>query len=100
MKNNEGSTEKMVTVRIPTPLRKLTEGQGEIKADGKSVQDLIDSLEQQFPGLRERLCDEQGEFRRFVNIYVNEEDIRFMQGKETLLKEGDIVSIVPAIAGG
>ncbi|HET6370191.1 MAG TPA: ubiquitin-like small modifier protein 1 [Nitrospiria bacterium] len=100
MKNNEGATEKMVTVRIPTPLRKLTEGQGEIKADGKSVQDLIDALERQYPGLRERLYDEQGELRRFVNIYVNEEDIRFMQGKETLLKEGDIVSIVPAIAGG
>jgi molybdopterin synthase sulfur carrier subunit len=100
MKNNEGAAEKMVTVRIPTPLRKLTEGQGEIKADGKSVQDLINTLEQQYPGLRERLYDEQGELRRFVNIYVNEEDIRFMQGKETLLKEGDIVSIVPAIAGG
>jgi molybdopterin synthase sulfur carrier subunit len=90
----------MIKVRIPTPLRKLTGEKGEIETEGKNIQDLINALEQKFPGLRDRLCDEQGEIRRFVNIYVNEEDIRFMQGKETLLKAGDIVSIVPAIAGG
>ena len=90
----------MITVRIPTPLRKMTAGNSEVEAAGKDVRDLIDRLEEKFPGLKERLCDEQGEIRRFVNIYVNEEDIRFMQGKESLLKEGDIVSIVPAIAGG
>lgn len=90
----------MITVRIPTPLRKMTAGNSEIHATGENVKDLIDRLEEQFPGLKERLCDEQGEIRRFVNIYVNEEDIRFMQGKESVLKEGDVVSIVPAIAGG
>jgi len=90
----------MITVRIPTPLRKITEGQSEVKASGQSVQDLIERLEERFPGLKDRLCDEQGEIRRFVNIYVNEEDIRFMQGKASLLKEGDVVSILPAIAGG
>lgn len=90
----------MVTVRIPTPLRKLTADQGEVKAEGKNIQDLIQSLNGHYPGLRERLVDEQGEVRRFVNIYVNEEDIRFLKGKETLLNDGDVVSIVPAIAGG
>jgi len=90
----------MITVRIPTPLRKMTAGNSEIQATGENVKDLIDRLEEQFPGLKQRLCDEQGEIRRFVNIYVNEEDIRFMQGKESILKEGDVVSIVPAIAGG
>jgi molybdopterin synthase sulfur carrier subunit len=90
----------MIKARIPTPLRKLTGEKGEVEAEGKNIQDLIDALGEKFPGLRDRLLDEQGEVRRFVNIYVNEEDIRFMQGKETLLKDGDIVSIVPAIAGG
>jgi molybdopterin synthase sulfur carrier subunit len=90
----------MIKVRIPTPLRPLTKGQGEVASAGTSVQDMIDNLDTAHPGLKSRLCDEQGELRRFVNIYVNEEDIRFLKGKDTPLKDGDEVSIVPAIAGG
>ena len=83
-----------VKVRIPTPLRAVTQGNAEVKATGDTVD------ERQFPGLRDRLVDETGELRRFVNIYVNQEDIRFMQNRETVLKDGDEVAIVPAIAGG
>jgi len=90
----------MVKVRIPTPLRKLTGGKGEVEAEGKTVADLIEDLEKRYPGIKERLMDESGNLRRFINIYVNEEDIRFMQGKDTSLNDGDEVSIVPAIAGG
>ncbi len=89
-----------ITVRIPTPLRKLTDGADEVQAEGTNVGELIDNLEAAHPGLKERLCDEAGEIRRFVNIYVNDEDVRFLQGKETPLSDGDQVSIVPAIAGG
>ena len=89
-----------VIVRIPTPLRPLTKGSAEVHAKADSVADLIESLEGQFPGLRERLVDETGELRRFINVYVNEEDVRFLQGTTTALKEGDHVAIVPAIAGG
>lgn len=90
----------MIKVRIPTPLRPLTRGQGEVETDGASVAQMIENLEAAHPGVKERLCDEKGELRRFVNVYVNEEDIRFLKGKETALKDGDEVSIVPAIAGG
>ena len=89
-----------VLVRIPTPLRALTKGSAEVQVAGETVGDLVDSLEGQFPGMRERLVDETGELRRFINVYVNEEDIRFLQGQKTALKETDVVSIVPAIAGG
>lgn len=89
-----------VSVRIPTPLRTLTRGTAEVEADGGTVGALVEDLERRFPGMRERLVDERGELRRFINIYVNEEDIRFLQGKDTTLKDGDSVSIVPAIAGG
>ena len=89
-----------VLVRIPTPLRTITKGSAEVQARGDTVADLVENLESQFPGLRERLVDDGGEIRRFINIYVNEEDIRFLQGKTTTLKDGDQVSIVPAIAGG
>lgn len=89
-----------VKVRIPTPLRKLTDGKGEVEGAGKTVTELLDDLEGRYPGIKERLCDESGNLRRFVNIYINEEDIRFMQGKETALSDGDEVSIIPAIAGG
>jgi len=89
-----------VTVRIPTPLRAVTKGIAEVQAKGETVDDVIGDLERQYPGLRERLVDETGELRRFVNIYVNQEDIRFMQNRETVLKDGDEVAIVPAIAGG
>ena len=89
-----------ILVRIPTPLRRLTGGEGEVTVDVASVKQLLDALEERFPGMKERLCDEQGQLRRFVNIYINDEDIRFAQGADTALKEGDEVSIVPAIAGG
>jgi molybdopterin synthase sulfur carrier subunit len=87
-------------VRIPTPLRRVTNGVAEVYVKGKDVAEVIDDLERQFPGLRDRLVEESGEIRRFINVYVNQEDVRFLSGKETLLKEGDEVSIVPALAGG
>ncbi len=90
----------MIKVRIPTPLRPLTKGQGEVEANAGSIMEMIETLNSAHPGIKDRLCDESGELRRFVNIYVNEEDIRFLKGKETSLKDGDEVSIVPAIAGG
>lgn len=90
----------MIKVRIPTPLRPLTKGQGEVEVAAGSILDLIDRLNTDHPGIKARLCDDSGELRRFVNIYVNEEDIRFLKGKDTSLKAGDEVSIVPAIAGG
>jgi molybdopterin synthase sulfur carrier subunit len=86
--------------RIPTPLRSLTKGQGEVEAKAASISEMIENLNSTHPGLKDRLCDDKGELRRFVNIYVNEEDIRFLNGKDTSLKDGDEVSIVPAIAGG
>lgn len=87
------------TVRIPTPLRTLTAGQDEVSADGRTVGDVIEDLEKKHPGIRGRLLDDKG-VRRFVNIYVGEEDIRFLDGLKTELKSGDAISIVPAIAGG
>jgi sulfur-carrier protein len=90
----------MIKVRIPTPLRPLTKGQGEVEAQASNIANMIETLNEAHPGLKDRLCDETGELRRFVNIYVNEEDIRFLKGKETSLNDGDEVSIVPAIAGG
>ena len=89
-----------VKVRIPTPLQKLTNGQAEIESQGTTVTELLEQLNRQYPGIKDRLCDEQGKLRRFVNIFVNEEDIRFLQLDQTKLKNGDEVSIIPAIAGG
>jgi molybdopterin synthase sulfur carrier subunit len=89
-----------VTVRIPTPMRAVTKGNADVQAKGDTIDALIGDLERQFPGLRDRLVDETGELRRFVNIYVNQEDIRFMDNRATVLKDGDEVAIVPAIAGG
>ena len=89
-----------IVVRIPTPLRKLTEGLDVVAGEGETLLACIDGLESRYPGLKERLCDETGELRRFVNIYVNGEDVRFAQGVQTPLKGGDEVSIVPAVAGG
>jgi len=89
-----------VTVRIPTPLRKLTNEQEVVEAEGNTIGDIIDSLDKSYPGLAERICDEEGNVRRFVNVFVNDEDIRFLEEKKTTLKEGDEISIVPAIAGG
>lgn len=87
------------TIRIPTPLRTLTGGQDEVTAAGGTVGEAIEDLEKKHPGIRDRLIDEKG-VRRFVNIYVGEEDIRFLDGLKTELKAGDAISIVPAIAGG
>jgi sulfur-carrier protein len=89
-----------VLVRIPTPLRALTKGTSEVQATGDTVSAILEDLERQFPGMRDRLVDESGELRRFINVYVNQEDIRFLQDRKTALKDGDEVSIVPAIAGG
>ena len=90
----------MAIVRIPTPLRKLTGGAEEVQAPGKSVGELIGELEKKYPGIKERICDETGSVRRFVNIFVKDEDIRFLQNLDTPVKDADEVSIVPAIAGG
>ncbi|HVY56117.1 MAG TPA: MoaD/ThiS family protein [Thermodesulfobacteriota bacterium] len=90
----------MPSVRIPTPLRKLTSDKDEVTISATNIAELIDRMEAEYPGIKNRLCDESGNVRRFINLYVNNEDIRFLSGKETALKEGDIVSIIPAIAGG
>ena len=89
-----------VKVLIPTPLRNLTNNQAEVMAEAATITELIDNLSKTYNGLRDRLVDENGKIRRFVNIYLNEEDIRFLQGETTVLKAGDQISIVPAIAGG
>jgi sulfur-carrier protein len=89
-----------IPVRIPTPLRKLTENQEVVEAEGTTIRELIESLERSYPGLKERICDDQDQIRRFVNVFLNDEDVRFLEESETLVKSGDEVSIVPAIAGG
>ena len=90
-----------VTVRIPAPLRKLTNEQDTVMAEESgTLAELIDALEAQHAGLKERLCDESGELRRFVNVYINGEDVRFLSGLDTAIESGAEVSIVPAVAGG
>ncbi len=89
-----------IRVRIPSPLRRLTQGQGELEVDGHNISEVIETLEKTYPGMKERICDPDGNLRRFVNIYLNDEDIRFMKGKDTPVKDGDEISIIPAIAGG
>jgi sulfur-carrier protein len=89
-----------VKVRIPTPLRKLTNNEEVIEVAANTVGGAITELQSRFPGIKDRLLDESGAVRRFVNVYVNEEDIRFLQNQETPLKTGDEISIIPAIAGG
>jgi len=90
----------MPIVRIPIPLRKLTNGKEEVAAAGANVGALIADLERQYPGIKERICDDAGQVRRFVNIFQNDEDIRFLQNLDTPVKDSDEISIVPAIAGG
>ncbi|GAB4167141.1 MAG: MoaD/ThiS family protein [Terrimicrobiaceae bacterium] len=90
----------MPNVRIPTPLRKLTANQEVVEASGSTVREILSHLDTTYPGLKERLCDESGNVRRFVNIFLNDEDIRFLQDQDTPVKETDEISIVPAIAGG
>jgi molybdopterin synthase sulfur carrier subunit len=89
-----------VSVRIPTPLRRFTSDQSDVEMEGGTVADVLDDLESKHPGIKENLIDDSGAVRRFVNIYVNEEDIRFLDGPATPVKDGDQVTIVPAIAGG
>jgi sulfur-carrier protein len=90
----------MANVRIPTPLRKLTDGKEEVAAAGATVGEVLNNLDQAFPGLKARICDDAGAVRKFVNIFANDEDIRFLQNLDTPIKDGDELSIVPAIAGG
>ena len=87
-------------VRIPTPLRKLTNDEELIEVEASTIGEAINELQTRYPGIKERLLDETGAVRRFVNVYVNEEDIRFLQNQDTKLKSGDEISIIPAIAGG
>lgn len=89
-----------VQVRIPTPLRSLTNDAEVVEVEAATIGGAIEALQARFPGIKERLVDEAGEVRRFVNVYVNEEDIRFLQNQDSPLKDGDEVSIIPAIAGG
>lgn len=89
-----------ITVRIPTPLRRVTDGQDKVDTEGETLRQLIDSMEGQYPGIKERLCDEDGNLRNFVNVYVNGEDVRFLDGIDSATGDGDEVSIVPAVAGG
>ena len=89
-----------VTVNVPTPLRKLTNNESEVSVEASSVGDMVDALEAAYSGIAEKLLDQKGDIRRYVNVFVNDEDIRFLDGKGTALKDGDNISIVPAIAGG
>ena len=89
-----------ITVRIPTPLRRVTDGQDKVDTEGATLAQIIDSMESQYPGIKERLCDEDGNLRNFVNVYVNGEDVRFLEGIDSATGDGDEISIVPAVAGG
>ncbi len=89
-----------VTVKIPTQLRSLTDGANEVDASGGKVAELIENLDSNYPGMRERILDDEGQLRRFVNVYLNDEDVRFLEGLETAIPEGARVSIIPAVAGG
>ena len=90
-----------IKVRIPTPLQSITKNKSEVEVEkAQDIKDLIEKLEEEHPGIKERLLDENGNLRRFINFFVNEEDIRFLDGINTALKDGDEVSIIPAIAGG
>jgi molybdopterin synthase sulfur carrier subunit len=89
-----------VKVRIPAPLQKMTQNKQEVESSAGNIRELIIDLEKQFPGIKDRLLDEKGKIRRFINFYVNDEDIRFLKQDETPLSDGNEVSIIPAIAGG
>ncbi len=90
----------MATVYVPTPLRRLTGGQSKIEVEGETIASLLQAADQQYPGIAERVLDEAGNVKRFVNIFVNDDEIRTLQGLETPVKADDRVSIVPAMAGG
>ena len=89
-----------VKVRIPTPLRSLTNGTAEVEANGSTIIEIINDLEKNFAGIKERICEQNDQVRRFVNVYLNDEDIRFIDSVNSKVKDGDTVSIIPAIAGG
>ena len=89
-----------IEVRIPTPLRRLTDGNSKVESDGSTLSEVVNSLNTQFPGIKERLCDDDNELRNFVNIFINGEDVRFLDGLNSAVEDGDEVSIVPAVAGG
>ena len=89
-----------IKISIPTSMRRLTNNQAEVEAIGSTVEELFNNLNKQYPGMKEQVYDENRKLRRFINVYVNDEDIRFLDGDETVLKDGDIISIIPAIAGG
>ncbi len=89
-----------ILIRIPTPLRRVTNGQSKVEVESGNLGEIIERMESDYPGFKERLVDEDGELRYFVNIYLNGEDVRFLQGMETTTKTGDELSIVPAVAGG
>ncbi len=88
------------TVKIPTPLRSFAKGRHEVRVPGRDVREVLENLEKECTGIRGRICDETGELRRFVNLFLNEEDIRYQRGLDTEVKDGDVLSVVPAIAGG
>jgi molybdopterin synthase sulfur carrier subunit len=90
----------MATVRIPSPLRRYTNGQSKVEGRGATIKELISNLEAQFPGIESRLCEEDGQIKRYVNVFVNDEEIRTLRGAETLIAEKDEISIIPAMAGG
>ncbi|GMT43041.1 MAG: MoaD family protein [bacterium] len=89
-----------VKVRIPTPLQKITDGKSEVSAKTGTVREVIDDLDSNYPGIKERLYSEDGELRRFINIYINDEDIRFLDSDSSKVGDGDVISVIPAIAGG
>ncbi len=89
-----------VMVRVPTPLRRLTNNQDKVEVEASTIAEFIDGMEKAYPGIKERLMDESGQLRYFVNIYLNGEDVRFLQGVDTATQSGDEISIVPAVAGG
>lgn len=89
-----------IKVRIPTPLQKFTQNHPEVAVEGANIADVLKSLDAQFPGMQARLYDEKGQLRRFINFFLNDEDIRFLGGESAACKDGDVVSIIPAIAGG
>lgn len=89
-----------IKVRIPAPLQKLTQNKAEVEAEAATIKELVESLNKLYPGIKDRICDENGKIRRFINFYVNDEDVRFLKGDDTPLKDQDQVSIIPAIAGG
>lgn len=89
-----------ITIVIPTPLRKYTDGAEEVAADGATLGEVLAALGEQYQGIGDRLYDDKGEIRRFINVFINDEDVRFMDGKATAVKEGDVVSLIPAVAGG